>query len=154
MIYRLNRRIFDDFLEKIPRRVLRGIFYSIFTGDQMKKQDLEFFKNLLNEQLETLLKEADLAVTGIKETGNHYTDPLDRASFDEGQSMQLRIKNRESNLIKKIKESLERIEEGSFGICESCGKDIPVKRLMVRPVTNKCIECKTKEEAYEKVSGM
>ena len=101
-----------------------------------------------------LLKDADIAVSGIKEKESHFTDPVDQASFDEGQSMHLRIKNRESNLIKKIRESIERIEEGTYGICEVCGEDIPEKRLLVRPVTNKCIGCKTKEEAFEKVAGV
>ncbi|MFO7965687.1 MAG: RNA polymerase-binding protein DksA [Desulfobacterales bacterium] len=120
----------------------------------MKEKDIRFFKDLLTGQLEELVKGAGIAVSGIKESGNQFIDPLDRASFDEEQTMHLRIKSRESNLIRKIKASLERIEEGTYGICESCGKEIPLKRMMVRPVTNKCIECKIKEESYEKVAGI
>ena len=61
---------------------------------------------------------------------------------------------RESKLIKKIKQALERIENGTYGICESCGEEISVKRLKARPVTTQCIECKAKEEALEKALGI
>ena len=120
----------------------------------MNKEDLELIKKILTDQLEELLKGVSPALHVIKESDSKFQDPLDRASFDALQNMQLRIKNRESNLIFKIKGALERIEDGTFGICESCGDDIPLKRLMARPVTNKCIECKTKEESFEKVLGV
>jgi DnaK suppressor protein len=66
----------------------------------------------------------------------------------------LRIRDRENKLIKKIKKALDRIENGTFGICEKCGEDISVKRLKARPVTTHCIDCKTKEEAFEKALGL
>jgi DnaK suppressor protein len=66
----------------------------------------------------------------------------------------LRIRDREHKLIKKIKKALERIDNGTFGICETCGEEISVKRLKARPVTSQCIECKSKEEALEKALGL
>ncbi len=63
----------------------------------------------------------------------------------------LRIKDRERKLITKVKEALDRIEDGTFGVCESCGRPISEKRLMVRPVTTQCIECKTEDEERERV---
>jgi DnaK suppressor protein len=66
----------------------------------------------------------------------------------------LRIRDREHKLIKKIKKALDRIENGTFGICESCGEEISIKRLKARPVTSQCIECKSKEEALEKALGL
>jgi DnaK suppressor protein len=66
----------------------------------------------------------------------------------------LRIRDREHKLIKKIKKALDRIENGTFGICESCGEEISIKRLEARPVTSQCIECKSKEEALEKALGL
>jgi DnaK suppressor protein len=65
----------------------------------------------------------------------------------------LRIKDRERKLITKVKEALDRIEDGTFGICDSCGRPISEKRLMVRPVTTQCIECKTEEEQKERVAN-
>jgi DnaK suppressor protein len=64
------------------------------------------------------------------------------------------MKDRERKLIVKIKKALERIENGTFGICERCGEDISIKRLTARPVTTLCIDCKTKEEALEKARGL
>jgi DnaK suppressor protein len=66
----------------------------------------------------------------------------------------LRIRDREAKLIKKIREALERIENDTYGICESCGEDISIKRLKARPVTTQCIDCKSKEEALEKALGI
>jgi DnaK suppressor protein len=66
----------------------------------------------------------------------------------------LRIKDRERKLIQKIKEALDRIENGTFGICDSCGKPISEKRLMARPVTTQCIECKTEDEQKERLEKM
>jgi DnaK suppressor protein len=119
----------------------------------MKEKDLIYFKKLLNEQLEDLLKHGEDAVSGMRDPGDNLPDPTDRASFDADRSFMLRIRDREAKLINKIREALDRIEEGSFGICESCGEDISVKRLMARPVTNQCIECKTNAEKREKAIG-
>ena len=77
-------------------------------------------------------------------------DPLDRASFESEQGTMLRIRDRESKLIRKIQKSLENLENGSFGICEICEKEIAIERLKARPVTNYCIKCKTKMEALER----
>ena len=120
----------------------------------MEKADLNFFRELLVKQLESLVNSARRAANNLlSEEDPHYTDYSDLASFDEGQNLRFRIHNRESNLIKKIMTALRRIESGEFGICEDCGEDIPVNRLKARPVTTKCIECKTREELAEKVAG-
>jgi DnaK suppressor protein len=81
-------------------------------------------------------------------------DPPDRASLEADRNFMLRIRDRENKLIKKIKKALDRIENGTFGVCEKCGEDISVKRLKARPVTTLCIDCKTKEEAFEKALGL
>ena len=116
----------------------------------MDKKDLELIKKILNDQLEELSNRIGPALHVIKDSDSKFQDPLDRASFDETQNIQIRIKGRESNLIRKIKATLESIEDGTYGICESCGDDIPLKRLMARPVTNKCVECKTKKNPSKK----
>ena len=82
----------------------------------------------------------------VQERNGDFPDPTDRASLESDRNFLLRIKDRERKLITKVKEALERIDNGTYGICESCGKPISEKRLMARPVTTECIECKTEEE--------
>ena len=116
----------------------------------MKKKDLEYFKTLLSERLEELLSQADNTVSGMTAQKENFPDPTDRASLEADRNFMLRIRDREHKLIKKIKKALDRIENGTFGVCDSCGEDISIKRLKARPVTTQCIDCKTKEEAQEK----
>ena len=120
----------------------------------MKKKDIEYFKELLTNRLEELLNQADNTVMGMTTPKENFPDPTDRASLEADRNFMLRIRDRESKLIKKIKNALERIENNTFGICETCGDEISIKRLKARPVTTQCIECKTKEEALEKALGL
>jgi len=83
-----------------------------------------------------------------------YPDPTDRAALEADRNFLLRIRDRERKLIEKIKEALERIDNGSFGICEVCGRNIGQQRLKARPVTTLCIGCKKKQEAREKARGL
>lgn len=119
----------------------------------MKEKDLKYFRDLLNRWLDELLSHADSTVNGLKESDESLPDPLDRAVFDSERNFTLRIRGRESMLIRKIRESLQAIEEGVYGICESCGEDIAIERLKARPVTRHCIRCKTRIEALEKLTG-
>ena len=120
----------------------------------MKKKDIQYFKELLSNRLEELLSQADNTVMGMTDPKENFPDPTDRASLEADRNFMLRIRDREHKLIKKIKKALERIENDTFGICESCGDDISIERLKARPVTTQCIECKTKEEAMEKALGI
>jgi len=120
----------------------------------MKKKDLKYFEQLLNEQLEELLSQADDTVSGMTTPKENFPDPTDRASLEADRNFMLRIRDRESKLIKKVKKALERIEDSTFGICEECGEDISIERLNARPVTTQCIDCKKKEEALEKALGL
>jgi DnaK suppressor protein len=120
----------------------------------MKKKDIEYFKELLTEKLEDLLNRAGETVSGMTTPRENFPDPTDRASLEEDRNFMLRIRDRENKLIKKIKRALERIENDTFGICETCGEDITLKRIKARPVTAQCIDCKTKEEAFEKSLGL
>jgi DnaK suppressor protein len=120
----------------------------------MKKEDTEYFKELLTKRLEDLLDQAGSTVSGMTAHTEAFPDPTDRASLESDRNFMLRIRDRESKLIKKIKKALKRIENGSFGICESCGEEISLKRIKARPVTTQCIKCKTKEEALEKALGL
>ena len=120
----------------------------------MKKKDVEYFKDLLENRLEELLSHADDTVSGMTQPKENFPDPTDRASLESERNFMLRIRDRENKLIKKIRSALERIENGTFGVCEECGEDITIKRLKARPVTTQCIDCKTKEEASEKALGL
>jgi len=120
----------------------------------MNKKDIEYFKRHLDDKLEELLNQADVTVSGMTAQKETFPDPTDRASLESDRNFMLRIRDRESKLIKKIKKALLRIENGTFGVCESCGEDISMKRLKARPVTTQCIDCKTREEAMEKALGL
>ncbi len=79
-----------------------------------------------------------------------FPDPTDQATMEADRNFDLRIKDRERKLIRKIDQALDRIKNGEFGICDSCGGDIRPKRLMARPVTTLCIECKNAQEQGER----
>ena len=120
----------------------------------MKKKDIKYFEDLLTKRLEELLSQAGNTVSGMTTPRENFPDPTDRAALEADRNFMLRIRDREHKLIKKIKKALDRIENGTFGICESCGEDITLKRMKARPVTSQCIECKSKEEALEKALGL
>ncbi len=117
-----------------------------------KKRD--YFRSLLNEKLEELLHEANKTVTGMTSWEETYADPTDRAALESDRNFTLRIRDRERKLIAKIKEALERIDTGTYGICELCGEEISQARLKARPVTTLCIDCKKRQETEEKLKGL
>ena len=117
----------------------------------MDKQTLSEFKELLNQQMEALLQDAGKTVSGMTEEKNNFPDPTDRASLESDRNFELRIRDRERKLINKIRQALERIEDGTFGLCESCEEPIGLERLRARPVTTLCIDCKTEQERQERI---
>ena len=119
----------------------------------MKPDRLEYFRTLLNQKIEDLLDEASRTVSEMTDEKENFPDPNDRASLESERNFELRIRDRERKLIRKMQEALGRIDDGSFGICDKCGGNISEKRLIARPVTTLCIECKTKEEKLEKQRG-
>ena len=116
----------------------------------MKKRDFNHLKKILSDQLDSLLKQGSDTLTGVSSQQTCFSDFFDRASFEETQGNLLRIRDRESRLIDKIRYALECIEDGTYGVCEICGEDISMKRLEARPVTTKCIQCKMQEERHER----
>lgn len=119
----------------------------------MTKHELDEIKQILLSQLLELESQGEKTALDIRNMDQNHTDPTDQASFDEVMNMKLRIRDRESKLINKILLALERIKQGEFGICETCEEDIPLKRLMARPVTTSCIECKSKDEQKARASS-
>ncbi len=121
----------------------------------MEKERLEFFRSLLHERLEELLGKAEVTRTSMTGAGAApFPDPTDRATLETDRNFMLRIRDRERKLIAKIREALERIDNGTYGICEICGGDISEKRLRARPVTTMCVACKSRMEALEKAKGL
>lgn len=121
---------------------------------QTAKQDkMKAYKLMLTQKINELLGEAGKTVSEMTNGKESYPDPNDRASLESDRNFELRIRDRERKLIMKMQEAIKRIEDGTFGICEVCGGPISEKRLMARPVTTLCIDCKTKQEKMEKLKG-
>ncbi len=120
----------------------------------MTKKREAYFKKLLTKRLDDLLVEANKTVTGMTDQGENFPDPTDRATLESDRNFTLRIRDRERKLIAKIKNALDRLDNGTFGICDECGEEISDKRLKARPVTTLCINCKKKQENQEKVKGI
>ncbi len=120
----------------------------------LSEKKKKYFKDLLTRRLDELLEEANRTVSGMTDQGDNFPDPTDRAALESDRNFTLRIRDRERKLIGKIKEALERIEEGTYGICEACGEEISENRLKARPVTTLCIDCKKKQEMEEKLRGI
>jgi DnaK suppressor protein len=119
----------------------------------LKPEKMEEFKLLLIQKINELLSEAGKTVSEMTNGKENFPDPNDRASLESDRNFELRIRDRERKLILKMQEAIKRIDDGIFGICEVCGGPISEKRLMARPVTTLCIDCKTKQEKIEKLKG-
>ena len=119
----------------------------------MNDQRHEEFRKILRSQMDALLQEAEKTVNGMTADKESFPDPTDRALLESNRNFQLRIRDRERKLLNKIREALDRIEAGTFGICEECAEEISLERLRVRPVTTLCIRCKTRMEALERRLG-
>ncbi len=117
----------------------------------MKKKDVEKFKDILEEQKNRLLTTAQKTVDQeLKLPSEDLPDEVDLASAELNQSITFRLRDRERVLLQKIEEALDRIIKGEFGVCESCGEEIEMKRLEARPVTTLCIGCKEEQEQKER----
>jgi len=119
----------------------------------MNEERLEFYRLLLKERLEEILGEADKTRTEMTGAVAPFPDPTDRATLETDRNFTLRIRDRERKLITKIREAMERIDDGTHGHCEICGGEISEKRLIARPVTTMCIGCKSRQEALERAKG-
>lgn len=117
----------------------------------MNKKNSKYFKELLERRKQELIQQAgETKEQGIAFDPNDLPDEVDLASSEADQSMNLRLRDRERVLLKKIDKALVKIEQGTYGICEECGDEIAVKRLEARPVTDLCIQCKEEQEQVEK----
>jgi len=120
---------------------------------KQKQEKMKAYKLMLTQKINELLSDAGRTVSEMTNGKENYPDPNDRASLESDRNFELRIRDRERKLIMKMQEAIKRIDDGVFGICEVCGGPISEKRLMARPVTTLCIDCKTKQEKMEKLKG-
>jgi len=118
--------------------------------EYMNEEQTEHFRSILMNWKVTLMEEVDRTVGHMKSDATNFPDPNDRATQEEEFSLELRTRDRERKLIKKIDESITKLDEEEYGYCDGCGVEIGIRRLEARPTANMCIECKTLEEIREK----
>lgn len=118
--------------------------------EYMSEAQLEHFRQLLLQWKKKLMEEVDRTMTHMKDDAANFPDPNDRASQEEEFTLELRARDRERKLIKKIDESLRSLETGDYGYCVSCGIEIGLRRLEARPTATQCIDCKTLDETRER----
>ena len=118
--------------------------------EYMSEAQIVHFKHILNAWRDELRGEVDRTVTHMKDEAANFPDPADRATQEEEFSLELRTRDRERKLIKKIEKTLEKIEQEDYGWCQACGVEIGIKRLEARPTADLCIDCKTLAEIKEK----
>ena len=121
--------------------------------DYMNEQQKEHFKRILLNWRDELMQEVDRTVHHMQDEAANPPDPADRATLEEEFSIELRTRDRERRLIKKIDSTIELIANDDYGYCDSCGVEIGIRRLEARPTANKCIDCKTLDEIKEKQLG-
>ncbi len=108
------------------------------------------FRKILESWRNQLREEVDRTVGHMKDEAANFPDPVDRAAQEEEFALELRARDRERKLIKKIEKTLVKLEEDDFGYCESCGIEIGIRRLEARPTAEMCVDCKTLAEMKEK----
>jgi DnaK suppressor protein len=117
--------------------------------EYLTKEEVESLRVILEEQLKELLSQSREAVSTLTEVRETDADPLDLAVTESNRDFTLRMADRERKLLSKIRHALERMQNGDYGTCESCGAPITYGRLMARPVATLCIDCKTEAEQIE-----
>ncbi|HLY52720.1 MAG TPA: RNA polymerase-binding protein DksA, partial [Steroidobacteraceae bacterium] len=128
--------------------------YIVKRGEQyMSKEQLDHFRNILNSWKRDLMVEVDRTVSHMKDEAANFPDPNDRATQEEEFSLELRTRDRERKLIRKIDDALKRIDDGSYGYCLETGEEIGIKRLEARPVATLSIEAQERRERRERQYG-
>jgi len=121
--------------------------------EYMSPEQEDHFRGLLRAWKRELMEEVDRTVHHMQDEAANFPDPNDRATQESEFSLELRARDRERKLIKKIDEALNRIDIGEYGFCDSCGVEIGIRRLEARPTATLCIDCKTLDEIREKQMG-
>jgi len=133
----------DEVHQFTPYKIVKG-------EDYMNEEQVNHFQDILNDWKQGLMQEVDRTVHHMQDEAANFPDPNDRASQESEFAMELRTRDRERKLIKKIDEALNFLESGDYGYCEDCGIEIGIRRLEARPTANLCIDCKSLEEIRER----
>jgi DnaK suppressor protein len=137
-------RIVDSpFKNFIPYEPKRGEAY-------MGSKQLDHFRDILLKWRQELMEEVDRTVHHMQDEAANFPDPADRATQEEEFSIELRTRDRERKLIKKIDQTIERIDQDDYGYCDTCGVEIGLRRLEARPTATQCVDCKTLDEIKER----
>lgn len=118
--------------------------------EYMSDAQLDHFRSILNGWKKDLMAEVDRTVDHMKDEAANFPDPADRATQEEEFSLELRTRDRERKLIKKIDDTMGLISNGEYGYCETCGVEIGLRRMEARPTATQCIDCKSLDEIKEK----
>ena len=125
--------------------------YQVQPGEEhMNDKQKAHFKKILEAWKQQLMNEVEKTVDHMNDETANYPDPLDRATQEEEFALELRARDRERKLIKKIEKTIRSIDSDDFGYCEDCGEEIGIKRLEARPTANLCVNCKNLAEIKEK----
>ena len=141
--------------QKKPEAPKKFIPYEPAAGEEyMNEKQLEHFRQILLGWKQELMEEVDRTMHHMQEDAANYADPSDRATQEEEFSLELRTRDRERKLIKKIDKTIDRIDKDDYGFCDQCGVEIGIRRLEARPTATLCIDCKTLAEIRERQTGI
>lgn len=140
---RIPSNISQEFKQFEPYKIKKGEEY-------MNEAQIEHFRHILEGWKRELMEEVDRTVHHMQDEAANFPDPNDRASQESDFTMELRTRDRERKLIKKIDESIDFLDSGDYGYCDECGIEIGIRRLEARPTANQCIDCKSLSEIREK----
>ena len=121
--------------------------------EYLNDAQLKHFEVILKNWKKELMQEVDRTVMHMQDEASNFPDPNDRATQESEFSLELRTRDRERRLIKKIEDALSGIESGDYGYCETCGVEIGIRRLEARPTATQCIDCKTLDDIRERQMG-
>jgi len=116
----------------------------------MSEEQIAHFRHILTQWRQDLMEEVDRTVHHMRDEAANFPDPADRATQEEEFSIELRTRDRERKLIKKIDQTLDRLDQGDFGYCDTCGVEIGLRRLEARPTATQCVDCKALDEIKER----
>jgi len=116
----------------------------------MEAPQLDHFRQILHRWRQELMEEVDRTVVHMQDEASNFPDPADRATQEEEFSIELKTRDRERRLIRKIEQTLERIDQEDYGYCDTCGVEIGLRRLEARPTAAQCVDCKSLEELKER----
>lgn len=118
--------------------------------EYMNEKQLKHFREILLAWKKSLMEEVDRTVDHMQEEASNFSDPADRATQEEEFTLELRARDRERKLVRKIDKTIARLDDEDYGYCDACGVEIGLQRLEVRPTADLCIDCKTTQEIKEK----